>query len=60
MTHRHDLRWGNDGGRGLQGGGEERRGKIWGNCNSIINKIYLKKKKVKGFRIHSYKLVVTE
>ena len=23
-------------------------GKIWGNCNSIINKIYFKKKKGKG------------
>ena len=22
MTHRHELRWGNDGGKGIQGGGE--------------------------------------
>ena len=44
MTHRHELRWGNAGGRGVQGGGELKRGKIRENCNSIINKIYLKKK----------------
>ena len=24
MTHGHELRWGNDGGRGVQGRGEER------------------------------------
>ena len=28
--------------RGVPGGGEQ-RGKNWGNCNSIINKIYFKK-----------------
>ena len=43
MTHGHELRWGNDGGRG----GTGRRGikgrKKWNNCNRIINKIYLKK-----------------
>ena len=39
MTHGHELRWGNDGGR--EGTGQ--RGitgrKKWDNCNSIINKI---------------------
>ena len=43
MTHGHELRWGNDGGRRdkVEGnnGGEE-----WDNYNSIINKIYLKNK----------------
>ena len=43
-THGHKLRWGNDGGRE----GAEQRGmngrKKRDNCNSIINKIYLKNK----------------
>ena len=43
MTHGHELRWGNDGGKG----GIEQRGikgrKEWDNCNSIVNKIYFKK-----------------
>ena len=41
MTHGHELRWGNAGGRRGTGqrvikGGE----KEWDNCNSIINTIY--------------------
>ena len=39
MTHGHELREGNAGGRGLHGGGEYREKKKWDNCNSIINKI---------------------
>ena len=27
MTHGHELRWGNGGGKGVQGRGEEREGK---------------------------------
>ena len=38
MTHGHEQRWG----VGMRVVGE-RRGKKWDNCNSIINKIYLKK-----------------
>ena len=47
MTHGHELRWGKcqweegTGWKGLKGR------KNWDNCNSIINKIYFKK------RIHS-------
>ena len=42
MTHEHELREGNGGGRegegqrGIKGGGK------WDNCKSIINKIYFK------------------
>ena len=42
-THGHELRWGNAGGRGAQGGGGIKGRKKWGNCNSIIIKyIFLK------------------
>ena len=46
MTHRHELRGGGDcwWEGGVPGGGVQ-RGKNWDNCNSIINKIYLKKRK---------------
>ena len=41
MTHGHQQRWGNDsGGYKVEGKKEEKK---WGNCNSIINKIYLKR-----------------
>ena len=40
MTHGHEPRWGNDGGMGGAGWRERKK---WGNCNNIINKIYLKK-----------------
>ena len=42
MTHGHELKGGNVGGRGWAGCSE---GGKWDNCNSIINKIYLKRKK---------------
>ena len=42
MTHGHELRWGNDGGRVGKGHKEIKRRKEWGSCNSIINEIYLK------------------
>ena len=39
MTHGHELRWGNDGGRrGTWQRGIKGR-KKWDDCNSIINKI---------------------
>ena len=42
MTHGHELRLGNDGGRrGAEQRGIKRR-KKWDNCNSIINKIFEK------------------
>ena len=41
MTHGHELRWRNVGGREGAGQMEIKRAKIWDNCNSIINKIYL-------------------
>ena len=45
MTHGHELRGGNAGGKGVQGEGEK-RGEKWDNCNSIINKIYFFKKEL--------------
>ena len=43
MTHGHELKGGNVGGRGCAG---QRgiKGERWDNCNSIINKIYTKNK----------------
>ena len=46
-THGHELRWGNAGGRGHAGQRGIKGRKKWHNCNSIINKIYLKRKKEK-------------
>ena len=43
MTHGHALKAGNAGGRGCAGWRGIKGGK-WDNCNSIINKIYLKNK----------------
>ena len=42
MTHGHELRWRNDGGRGGIGWREIKGRKKWDDCNSPINKIYLK------------------
>ena len=42
MTHRHDLRWGNAGVKGAIRAERDKGEKKWDNCNSIINKIYLK------------------
>ena len=41
MTHGHEVREGNAGGRGAGHRGIK-EGK-WDNCNSVINKIYFKK-----------------
>ena len=41
-THGHELRWGDAGGVGGAGWRGDRGGN-WENCNSIINKIYLKR-----------------
>ena len=38
-THGHELKRGNEGGRGYAGQRVIKGGK-WDNCNSIINKIY--------------------
>ena len=43
MTHGHELKGGNAGGRGCAGWRGPKGGK-WDNCNSIINKIHLKNK----------------
>ena len=43
MTHGHEIRGRIMVGEGMQGGGGIKEGE-WDNCNSIINKIYLKKK----------------
>ena len=43
MTHGYKLREGMLEGVGVVGGGRQRGEKEWDNCNSIINKIYLKK-----------------
>ena len=42
MTHRHELKGENAGGRGCAGQRRIKGGK-WDNCSSIINKMYLKK-----------------
>ena len=42
MTHGHELKVGNEGGRGCAGQRRIKGGKR-DNCNSIINKIYFKK-----------------
>ena len=51
MTHGHELKGENVGGRGCAGQRGIKRGK-WEKCNNIINKMYLKKevssKKQKG------------
>ena len=44
MTHGHELKGDNVGGRGCAGRRGVKGGK-WDNCNSIINKIDLKNKK---------------
>ena len=44
MTHGHELKGGNVGGRGCAGQRGVKGGK-WDNCNSMINKIHLKKEK---------------
>ena len=43
MTHGHELKVGNAGGRRCPGWRGIKEGK-WDNCNSIINKIYFLKK----------------
>ena len=43
MTHGHELRWGNAGGRWGTRWRRIKGRKKWDSCNSIINKIYLKK-----------------
>ena len=45
ITHGHELRWGNAGGRGDTGWKGIKGRKQWDNYNGIINKIYLKKRK---------------
>ena len=44
MTHGHELRGGNSGGREGTGQRGIKGRKKWDNCNSIINKIYFLKK----------------
>ena len=42
LTHGHELGEGNAGGNGDSGWRRIKERKKWDNCNSIINKIYLK------------------
>ena len=51
MTHGHELREGNAGGRGCAGWRGMKGRKKWDNCNSMINKIYITKKKINSYRI---------
>ena len=46
-THGHELRGWNAGGRGDAGWRRIKGRKKWDNCNSIINKIYIKKIKIR-------------
>ena len=41
MTHGHELRWGNAGGKGDAEWWERKEREKWDNFNSIINKIYI-------------------
>ena len=43
MTHGHEIRWGNDGGRGATEWRGIKGRKKRDNCNNIINKIYFLK-----------------
>ena len=52
MTHGHELRWGKDGGRGNTGRRGRKGRKKKDNCNSIINKLYLKKTPIHIMNIH--------
>ena len=40
MTHGHELKRGDAGGKGCAGRRRIKAGGEWDNCNSIINKIY--------------------
>ena len=42
MTHGHELKWGNDGGRGGTGQRGIKRRKKWDNCSSIIKYSFIK------------------
>ena len=50
MTHGYELREGIAGGKGDTGHRETKWEKL-GNCNNIINKIYLKKESVLNFNV---------
>ena len=50
MTHGLELKWENASGRGGAGWSGIKGGK-WDNCNSIINKTYLKKEKSKKLEV---------
>ena len=60
MTHGHELKGGNAGGRGDAGWRGIKGRKKWDSCNSIINKIYLKQVKQRHthfFYIDGYRIV---
>ena len=57
-AHGHELRGGLLEGMGIPGRGEQ-RGKNWGNCNSIINKIYIFKKRMIPFFIPALQFRIT-
>ena len=49
MTHGHEPRWGNAGGRGVGTGWSIMKGREkWDNCKRIINKIYFLKTNYDG------------
>ena len=56
MTHGHELRWGNDSGRGGTGWRGIKERKKWDNCNSIINKIYILKRLKVLLSMHRWRL----
>ena len=56
MTHGHELKGGNAGGRGCAGLRQIKGGKLY-NCNSIINKIYLIKKDEHTLNLQVNKIV---
>ena len=46
ITHGHELRWGNDGGKRGTGWRGIKGRKKWDNCNSIIKKYILKNRDI--------------
>ena len=58
MTHGHELRWGVVGGNGGYRVEAGKGGKIWDNCNSIINRMYLKNKTTMRYHLIPVRMTI--